>query len=75
MRPALRLPLVLGLLGTLLLGGSPAWAVIKTSPTSLDFHTVSVGSSNSQSVTVTGTGKGNVKATAPYSASPTSSPW
>ena len=72
MRPALRLPLVLGLLGTLLLGGSPAWAVIKPSPTSLDFGTVSVNSSTSQTVTVTGTGKGNVKATAPYSASPTS---
>jgi hypothetical protein len=72
MRPALRLPLVLGLLGTLLLGGSPAWAVIKPSPTSLDFGTVSVNSSTSQTVTVTGTGKGKVKATAPYSTSPTS---
>jgi hypothetical protein len=70
MRPALRLPLVLGLLGTLLLGGSPAWAVIKPSPTSLDFGTVSVNSSTSQTVTVTGTGKGNVKATLPYSALP-----
>jgi hypothetical protein len=70
MKPALRLPLVvLGLLGTLLLSGSPAWAVIKTFPTSLDFHHVMVGSHRTQTVTITGTGKGNIKAIAPYSTS------
>jgi hypothetical protein len=70
MKPALRLPLVvLGLLGTLLLSGSPAWAVIKAFPTSLDFHHVTVGSHRTQTVTIKGTGKGNITAIAPYSTS------
>ena len=70
MKPSLRLPLVvLGLLGTLLLSGPQAWAVIKTHPTSLDFHHVTVGSHRTQTVTITGTGKGNITATAPYSTS------
>jgi Abnormal spindle-like microcephaly-assoc'd, ASPM-SPD-2-Hydin len=60
MKPAIRLPLVLGLIGTFLLIGSVAWAkiVVSQSPTSLDFGSVKVGSTNQLSVAVTVTGTG-----------------
>jgi hypothetical protein len=56
MKPALRLPTVLGLLGASLLIGSLAWANIGVSPTSVDLGTVKFSIGNSRPVTVFGVG-------------------
>jgi len=56
MRPALRLPLVVGLLGMFLSAGSLAWAKIAVSPPDLAFTPTTVGHPQQLNVTVTGTG-------------------